>query len=450
MNFLEGGQAGRPFQLVALATCRRSIGIAGASAYGDLITVEAAALVENQEDLSNNSKLKGAHDRRFRAALAVSLVALFIALIIVVPILLLHEDGVLGFAHIGTRFSEGTPPAAGGTTGYDGQFAYFIARDGAAAVPFIDGPAFRYQRIVYPALARLLSLGIDSLVPWMLLLVNVSALVIGTGILAYLLSGLGAQPWYALIYALWIGNLFTLRFDLTEMVCYGFALAGALAYVYQRGVMTVLLLVLAALTKEIGLVAAAGIALHALTVRRQVQWSLLFVLVPVGVYLLWWGVLNLWLGDAPSDYPASRFGVYPFQGALSILETDTLRGGARMIHFGLVMLFLVVPAVILGASALVTLLRHAAGIVKSPTPSTATVQHFGLMLYLPAFGFLMFMPPVSWHDPAAVYRVGLPAVLAGILFVGQVRPGWLRWLAALWIPAILMLLLMPQFWTGGP
>ncbi|MEO0562413.1 MAG: hypothetical protein AAF125_09875, partial [Chloroflexota bacterium] len=36
--------------------------------------------------------------------------------------------------------------------GYDGQFTYFIARDPAGAAPLIDVPAYRYQRILLPAL----------------------------------------------------------------------------------------------------------------------------------------------------------------------------------------------------------------------------------------------------------------------------------------------------------
>ena len=50
-------------------------------------------------------------------------------------------------------FSELNPQ---GTTGYDGQFAYYIARDGFAAAPNLDNPSWRFQRIIYPALARAL------------------------------------------------------------------------------------------------------------------------------------------------------------------------------------------------------------------------------------------------------------------------------------------------------
>src|SRR5882762_8506241 len=58
--------------------------------------------------------------------------------------------------------------------GFDGQFYYRLALD-----PFtskrtdfgitLDMPALRHQRILYPLLARILSLGYDSLIPTMMI-----------------------------------------------------------------------------------------------------------------------------------------------------------------------------------------------------------------------------------------------------------------------------------------
>ena len=54
------------------------------------------------------------------------------------------------FALVGTRYDPGLQ---GGTWGYDGQFAYQIARDPLGASRFLDVPAYRYQRILYPLIA---------------------------------------------------------------------------------------------------------------------------------------------------------------------------------------------------------------------------------------------------------------------------------------------------------
>src|SRR5512145_647814 len=63
-----------------------------------------------------------------------------------------------------------------GTEGYDGQFAYYIARDPAGSENCLDVPAYRFQRILLPALGYVLSLGIETLIPWVFVLVNLAAL----------------------------------------------------------------------------------------------------------------------------------------------------------------------------------------------------------------------------------------------------------------------------------
>lgn len=103
-------------------------------------------------------------------------------------VVLAHPQGVMAFPHIGTLYSLGILKADGGTVGYDGQFTYFIARDGAGAEPFIDGASLRYQRIIYPLFARLLAVGQADLIPYTLILINVLALGIGAGALAYIIT----------------------------------------------------------------------------------------------------------------------------------------------------------------------------------------------------------------------------------------------------------------------
>ena len=69
-------------------------------------------------------------------------------------------------------------------TGYDGQFFYYMALDPQGAAPYMDLPGYRYQRIAYPMLARLIVLGRSSLIPDALLAVNLFAVVAGSAALA--------------------------------------------------------------------------------------------------------------------------------------------------------------------------------------------------------------------------------------------------------------------------
>ena len=102
------------------------------------------------------------------AALTGLLLALYIA------ILILQAGGdPLELAQLGTQFSQGDPE---GTEGYDGQFVVYIARDPRpeSVAPLLDVPAYRYQRILLPMLARLLSFGVIGNIPWVLAGLGVS------------------------------------------------------------------------------------------------------------------------------------------------------------------------------------------------------------------------------------------------------------------------------------
>ena len=93
---------------------------------------------------------------------------------------LIREQGdPLAFAVIGDGFVNGQPLDY---LGYDGQFAYWIARDPTPAVTgaYLDVPAYRYQRILYPLLAWALAAGQAALVPWTLVAVNLAAQLAGT------------------------------------------------------------------------------------------------------------------------------------------------------------------------------------------------------------------------------------------------------------------------------
>lgn len=365
-----------------------------------------------------------------RAALRIGLITFVLTSLLVLVVLVNYD--VLAFAHIGTRFSEGDPD---GTVGYDGQFVYFIARDGAEAIPYIDGPTLRYQRIVFPLVGRALALGNPDWVPWTLLFTNIVAHSVGAGLLAYLLAGMGAPAWGALIYSLWIGNLFALRFNLTEPLCFALALAAIIAYQDRRYRWTIFLLILSTLTKELGAVFAAGLALHAAVTRRQIGWSALIFGGPVLAFLSWWGVMRLWLGAFPTQYPAAHLHMIPLEGMFTILAEDNPveDPAARTVQFALALIFLGLPTVVLLLAALRSVWRRRT--VLMPTA-----------LLLGGAGFVMVMPDVSWQDPVAVYRVGMPVIIGGILFVAETDPGRLRLLATLWIPAAIIALMIPGLW----
>ncbi len=398
----------------------------------------------------------------------VGIISTVIASVFALSVWIAHPDGILAFAHIGTQYSMGIPKSDGGTSGYDGQFTYFIARDGAGAEPFMDGASLRYQRILYPLLARAVSFGQADLVPYMLVIINVLALGIGAGALAYLITYFGANGYLALGYTVWVGNIFALRFDLHEILAFTFALMAIIPYIHKKYILTIALLICATMTKEIGFLVAIGLGLHAVFERRKIGWASLIIGAPLLTFLLWWGFMRLWFGTLPTRYPSAKLHLIPLQGMFDTLTaTYDLTGAARTVNFMLLLIFLGIPTVLLGVLWLRIAITHIRVRAQYIAPLQTTDNHDGrgmnyhaptngnldnsmlpLWLLLPCIGFVLTMPDVSWRDPAAAYRVAVPIVLGGMIFMARYHPQKLKWLVAWWLPASLILLMLPEVWIG--
>jgi hypothetical protein len=114
--------------------------------------------------------------------------------------------------------------------GYDGQFYYFLAVDPKHGQDYMDYPGVIYSRIGYPMTARALSGGNATLIPYMMVLVNIAAAVGGTLAVAFLLRRRGLPPALALLYGFFPGLAIAVARDLTEPLAFGLAAAGLLAF----------------------------------------------------------------------------------------------------------------------------------------------------------------------------------------------------------------------------
>ncbi|HEX8995497.1 MAG TPA: hypothetical protein VF812_05665 [Ktedonobacterales bacterium] len=140
--------------------------------------------------------------------------------------------------------------------GYDGQFYYLLALNPFsphAALPGarFDLPAYRAQRILYPALVWALSLGgRPALVPTLLVLVNLAAIVAVGALGAQLARRAGVAPLWGVVVAFYPGLLLSLARDLSEPLALACALGGLLCALDRRWGWTALLLSLAVLARE--------------------------------------------------------------------------------------------------------------------------------------------------------------------------------------------------------
>ncbi len=299
------------------------------------------------------------------------------------------------FALVGTRYDPGQ---AGGTWGYDGQFAYQIARDPLSAYRFLDVPAYRYQRILYPLAARVMALGQAALIPWTLIAVNWLALVAGTFFTEEILACRGMSRWYALGYGLFGGLMAAVRLDLTEPLAIMLVQAALLSYERGRTRGVAGLLALAALAKETTLLAAAGFLMSFALSRRwraMIEWAVI-VGMPFAILQL---ILRWWLGSwgvSSGGAMATGFEWIPYRGLTSLWA---INGRA----FVLIALIVVPTALVPALAALVAAVRDLA---------RGDTHPFVCVLLINAL-VIPFTPQSTMREPLGMLRfiVGLVAAV---------------------------------------
>lgn len=260
-------------------------------------------------------------------------------------ILALNGGDPEAFVTLGDCFSQcaghdGTDCPAD-SEGYDGQFAYYIARDPGGSPPCLDAPAYRMQRILLPMLARVLSLGQTALIPWALVLVNLIALVGGTALLEDLLEAAKASRWFALSYGLYIGVFMAVRLSTTEPLAYGLVIAGIWLAARDRWWAASIALTLAVFAKEVAALFAAGYVLH-FALNRRWRDAARIALVAGVPFAAWQIALADWLGSVgigSGGAKATPFEIIPFAGVLKIGTEGSL---AALVVLGL----LVIPAAV--------------------------------------------------------------------------------------------------------
>ncbi|MEW6186941.1 MAG: AZOBR_p60025 family cell surface glycopolymer formation protein [Thermodesulfobacteriota bacterium] len=189
------------------------------------------------------------------------------------------------------------------SVGYDGQYYYYIAHD-----PFIQGgtydhidfPAYRYQRIVYPLAVWAFSLGRPGLIPWMMVAVNLAAVLLGVWVVLLMLREFGHSPWYTLLFAGFLGFLLCLLRSLPEPLAMAFILLAVFFHFKGKIVPQGLFLSLGALTQETTLLVSLAFFLYYLGKKDFLK--SLFICLPPVVYFLW------------QVYIYSKFGLFSFIG----------------------------------------------------------------------------------------------------------------------------------------
>lgn len=309
----------------------------------------------------------------------------------------------LRFALIGSQYDPGLP---NGQPGYDGQFAYQIARDPDNGWTRIDVPAYRYQRIVYPSAARVLAFGNVDLIPWTLIAINVAALIGGTWLTEEILAHYQANRWYALVFGLNAGTLMSVRLDLTEPCAYALAQLGVLLLLKDRSRWAAIVFAVAALTKETTLLFAGGAALIYLIERhwRKLIELLLISIVPFAIWQLI--LLNRFgqFGIGSGGALATPFEIVPLRGWWSIATID-------------MRLFVLMAAITLPMAVIPMLiaLRSVWRDVRARKFDLASA------LLLPNAFIILFTPQSTFREPLAMARFVVGLIAAALMYAAARR-----------------------------
>jgi hypothetical protein len=220
-------------------------------------------------------------------------------LCLVVAWLARHDFDPSYFVHAGDFFVDAQHAPKNLTIleksfGYDGQFYYRLAlspftHDQSGFGVRLDSPRYRQQRILYPLLASLLSLGATNLVPWSLIFVNYLGVCVIGWLGGLYAQAVGRHALWGIAFALYAGFLLTLSFDLTEIVEVCLILASLVLIRCERQRTAAVLLLLAVLAKETALLVAVGALLSYLVAvwRGTCKQSPLLFALPVAGYLGW-------------------------------------------------------------------------------------------------------------------------------------------------------------------
>lgn len=224
------------------------------------------------------------------------------------------DGDISRFVLAGSDYARGADIAVQPGNGYDGQFSYRLAvaptaLEGRADGVVLDSP-LRLQRITYPVLVHVLTLGHAPAVPAALVVVNVLALGLLALLSALYARDVGRAPGAGLLVAGFFGFTTSLGRDLTEIVTAALLVAGLLAWRRDRPWLAVFAFSLAVLSRESALLlygALAAVQLRRLDLR---------LLVPPAVFVGWQLLCAAVTGDVPLLSSSGKNLVLPFSDLL--------------------------------------------------------------------------------------------------------------------------------------
>jgi hypothetical protein len=271
-----------------------------------------------------------AESRRTTSNLPVAVAAAVIA-VVLVGRLIIGADGdptaLMAFGETSTSITDHVERVLAREVvtreelGHDGRFFFLQALDPLYVGAEdhwreLDRPAYRAQRMAYPAIAGGLGLLPVGAVPWGLIATNVAAMVLGTVGTARLAVGSDRSPWWGLAFTLNLGLIQELEISGAGILAFAAAVWAFGELERDRPRSAAGWLVLSALAREVMLVAAVGV--FALDRLRRSRWSWGLVVAPGLAVVAWAAYLRLQLEATGVIQDVQEIG-WPFAGMFDAL-----------------------------------------------------------------------------------------------------------------------------------
>ena len=396
--------------------------------FGSGFLEKACGIEENLERLLKSMiQQANKNDRVIAWLINPAVIVLIIASLVVLLVLYTSGGDPLVLVRLGTAYSSAIE---NGTQGYDGQFVYYIALNPHpnTVASKLDVPAYRYQRILMPLLARALSFGNKFLLPWLLPVLGILSLAGGTWALSQLLDDWGVSRWYALVYGFWAGFMLALIVDLPEPLAYSLVVVGFLSIERKKEQLGWFLLMLAVFAKEVTILFVVGILLSYLLERRwrSALGLLLVSILPFLLFQFWLFTIFGEFGIGSGGNMATSFEWVPFMGLFRIGEYSLVYLLAMLLVFG--------PSVILPSIW---------GVLESVKYFLNGQRNMIVLgLFINSL-VIVFLPFSTYRETGGLLRFASGLMLAVLLFAGRYRKQRILNYSVFWVVLNVFLLKPP-------
>jgi hypothetical protein len=193
-------------------------------------------------------------------------------------------------------------------SGFDGQYYFMMALNPSLEKVHI-APHF-LQRIVYPILTYIFSLGIPEIMPFMMVLINFMVIILSSCIVMIILKKYKANLNLVFLWAFCVGLLISFTKNLSEPLMMLFIVFVIYFFEKERHFLASLFLALAILTRELGITVYAAILLY-FVIKRDLKkfgiYALAIIPFLLGEIVLFYktGVIPMFISYVSIAHPIS-------------------------------------------------------------------------------------------------------------------------------------------------